>query len=786
MEALRCKVINQRLYWLTLAALLASFFVFGINHLEGFAWDYDEGLNLIKAKMVRAGYPLYSEIWSDQPPAFTLLLVLAFNSLGESVVIGRSVSVFFATIGLLGVTLAARRVSGNLSAVAAVLMLASSPHFFELSRAVMLDLPAMSLATLSIALALYHLSTGKQHWLILAGLVFSISLLVKVITTFILLPLGFIVLLRAGEEHGPRLNLIKNLRILALTIILPFMLCLLICDDRALIDQTFGTYLQSRALSQLNIAENGQRIWGYLSHDKYGLSHYGLLGLAILGIVALLRKRVEEGTVVIAWLILTLLVLLVHAPLRRHHLVILLFPLTILGGAGVDYFKVHLSHFPKWIPFQWALLLFGLSSLGFYFLELPDLLRVNQGLLAAPEEDKAAWAAVRFVADTTAPSAFIVTDNPMIPFRADRRVPPSLCVPSVKRIVTGDLETETLLGVTQEYSPPLIVLWKGRLDRFPAYMDWMIQHYRVAQYYSEGRQIYVPFDPTAIQHVQKVNLKDHLVFLGYSIDRLTVEPGETLSLTLYWKAREPVIGDYTVFVHLLDRENRIWGRVDNVPLRGTYPTHHWLPGETIVDEYEIAIHPDASEGQHILEVGMYDVYTQKRLPIYGEDGEQLEDRIVLKTPVVVGGEDLFASLEDIQHPVRFDLGDEVAFLGCSLAEKEIEPGAGLHLTLYWQARERMDTDYTVFVHLVGEDNQIWGQKDGFPVRGRYPTTGWLVGKIVADHYEIEVAPDTPPGEYRIEVGMYLLETMERLAVFDENGQRLPDDRILLSEIRVGG
>jgi len=54
-----------------------------------------------------------------------------------------------------------------------------------------------------------------------------------------------------------------------------------------------------------------------------------------------------------------------------------------------------------------------------------------------------------------------------------------------------------------------------------------------------------------------------------------------------------------------------------------------------------------------------------------------------------------------------------------------------------------------------------------------------MGRVMVDHYELAVAPDTPPGEYQIEVGMYLLETMERLTAVDESGQRLPDDRVLL-------
>jgi hypothetical protein len=61
---------------------------------------------------------------------------------------------------------------------------------------------------------------------------------------------------------------------------------------------------------------------------------------------------------------------------------------------------------------------------------------------------------------------------------------------------------------------------------------------------------------------------------------------------------------------------------------------------------------------------------------------------------------------------------------------------------------------------------------------------WLPGEVVSDEYEIVVDAAAPAGEYQIEVGMYDLETMLRLPAFDEQGNPLPNDRILLSKVRV--
>lgn len=294
-----------------------------------------------------------------------------------------------------------------------------------------------------------------------------------------------------------------------------------------------------------------------------------------------------------------------------------------------------------------------------------------------------------------------------------------------------------------------------------------------------------PTDPaSAIQYSQKASLGDKMGFLGYSIDNLTIEPGDTIRLSLYWRAQKKMATNYTVFTHLLDRENQIWGQADSFPMGGMYPTSSWHLGDIIVDKYEIPVGPEAPLGVYRLEIGMYDLSTQERLPVYGEDGKLSGDRIVLKTPLVVG-ERTFEVPKDIQHPMHINLDAKVTFLGYDLKETRVEPGGTLHLTLYWQAQKRMDTSYKVFTYLLDSKGQIWGQKDGVPGGGYYPTTGWLPGEVIVDEYEISVKSDAPSGDYAIEVGMYEPETMKRLAAFDENQGRLPNDRILLDEeVRV--
>lgn len=139
---------------------------------------------------------------------------------------------------------------------------------------------------------------------------------------------------------------------------------------------------------------------------------------------------------------------------------------------------------------------------------------------------------------------------------------------------------------------------------------------------------------------------------------------------------------------------------------------------------------------------------------------------------------------EIQNPTMVRLGDSITFLGHNLTTRNVEAGDILQLTLFWQATGAVDQRYKVFVHLLDQNEQIVGQRDSEPGGGLRPTTQWPMGEVMRDNYGVATAPKTPPGSYSIEVGMYDLETGDRLPAFDERGQRLPGDRILLGPVQV--
>jgi len=265
-------------------------------------------------------------------------------------------------------------------------------------------------------------------------------------------------------------------------------------------------------------------------------------------------------------------------------------------------------------------------------------------------------------------------------------------------------------------------------------------------------------------------LGDEVQLLGYELAATEVKPGDTLHLTLFWRAVKRMDEEYNLLLELQDARGRVWAEGRFPLTRATYPTTQWVEGDVVRGQYDLIVDAATPPGECRLVLDLVDKATEQRL--LGRDLAFAKLRIASRKRQ-------FVVPKTIQHPLRAYLGDHVTLLGYDLAETEVEPGGTLHLTLYWQARKKMDTSYTVFTHLLDAQNRIWGQQDSIPVGGTYPTTGWLPSEVIVDEYEMPVQSDAPLGEYRIEIGMYDLETMARLPAFDGEGRRLAEDRVLL-------
>jgi hypothetical protein len=100
----------------------------------------------------------------------------------------------------------------------------------------------------------------------------------------------------------------------------------------------------------------------------------------------------------------------------------------------------------------------------------------------------------------------------------------------------------------------------------------------------------------------------------------------------------------------------------------------------------------------------------------------------------------------------------------AVVNPQLWPGDWLRFALTWHTDRPLETDWVVFTQLLGPDGRVWGQQDNQPGGGWYSTSLWVPGQPVIDEYAFRVAPDAPPGAYRLIVGFYERETLERVAV----------------------
>jgi hypothetical protein len=119
----------------------------------------------------------------------------------------------------------------------------------------------------------------------------------------------------------------------------------------------------------------------------------------------------------------------------------------------------------------------------------------------------------------------------------------------------------------------------------------------------------------------------------------TAHAGEVINVVLEWECLAAADESYTVFVHLIDLANRpIIDDLDYTPLGGAFPTHlwipKWLPGQQVRDPYRMQLPADLPAGEYLIEVGLYEMVSRRRLHLFDENGNLAGDRVILGTIIV--------------------------------------------------------------------------------------------------------------------------------------------------------
>lgn len=127
--------------------------------------------------------------------------------------------------------------------------------------------------------------------------------------------------------------------------------------------------------------------------------------------------------------------------------------------------------------------------------------------------------------------------------------------------------------------------------------------------------------------VPEVRFGDMIALIGFGYAEGGHTRGGTLPVALAWRALRPMELDYTVFMHLVDRDGKLWAQADSQPLGGTRPTSRWQPGETVIDRVALPLADEMPPGEYRLQAGWYELASMQRLPASG--ARSLADRAKL-------------------------------------------------------------------------------------------------------------------------------------------------------------
>jgi 4-amino-4-deoxy-L-arabinose transferase-like glycosyltransferase len=425
-------------------------------------------------------------------------------------------------------------------------------------------------------------------------------------------------------------------------------------------------------------------------------------------------------------------------------------PLSLNGLAG-QWDAIELSF---WAAFGWGNV--HLPGWMYWGLRLAELAALPGAALALAKHERAdrrntgLWVSVLYSAGI---AAGLIWWTQSIAASLGRLLFPALA-PLAVLIVVG-------LARLRKRSPVLWLAWLG-------IMALMAPIY-IARAYEPPLKLVEAETPTDTQTTYLV-FGDLARLYAFDVSPHRLAAGETATVRLCWRALSTTPIDYSVFVHVLGPANSIVGGRETYPGLGAFATSLWQVGDSFCDEYSVPISRDApGPAIYGVEVGMFDLATGERLPAADGAGNRIDLVLVDRLKVIGPSAEIPPSAARLDS----DFGDQIALVGYELGE--VKPGQPLPITLYWQARTEIQSDYTIFLHLLDDAGEIVAQADSPPRAGLYPTHWWDAGERVADARIIELPTDLPAGSYQILVGLYLPETGERLPLVgsEENSVVLP-------------
>ena len=239
-----------------------------------------------------------------------------------------------------------------------------------------------------------------------------------------------------------------------------------------------------------------------------------------------------------------------------------------------------------------------------------------------------------------------------------------------------------------------------------------------------------------------------VTLIAYERSDRRYSAGDAVAFTLYWQARDKSAADHSILLRLVDDNQQTIGSYLTYPGAGSLRTSAWQPGSIYPDKYLVPI-SQAAYGRY-----PFDLHVMWRanngaskLEARDESGRSIAP-VLLDIGAVVSVRQQTAARVFNEIPVDSQpVFDEVIRLeGFQLDIERNEIG------LHWKADSAPEVNYTVFAHLLDDNENILTQADAPP---RLPTRYWRWGETFVTYHQFPPAP--PILAHRVVVGLYLAD-----------------------------
>ena len=342
-------------------------------------------------------------------------------------------------------------------------------------------------------------------------------------------------------------------------------------------------------------------------------------------------------------------------------------------------------------------------------------------------------------------------DLPLVPLPTERPLDPAATESALAALGQPGGRVFALLWATDESDPERFI--EGWLDSH-AYkaLDSWYGNVRLAVYALPERAPSAP-DRTLDVLLRNSETGDVVQLHGYSLLNDRLAAGDIAQITLFWEVERMPTTRYKVFLHALDRDSQIVGQRDAEPGGGALLTTLWPPGEPIVDNYGLPVHPATAPGTYRVEVGLYDPQTGQRLTTPDGESQVWLEPLQVERPATPAP---LAAL-GIQHPADARFA-ELTLLGYDLhrlgfapqPDVGLRPGDTAHIALYWRAEAQPGGDWRLALDLLDEVGQERAGINAEPVGG-YATSLWQPGGVWRGQFNLVIPVDAPAGCYRLRV-----------------------------------